>query len=304
MTKQTDRSRAAPRRRPLHPALGLVALSAAARALSAVSPRLAGRWMVKLFTTPTRHAPPPREIEWMKQARMERVAGEGLDVPLYHWGTTGPIILLVHGFSGRASQMGGFAAPLVAAGFHVVAMDLPAHGAARGTRSAPPEMARAIALAAAHLGPVAGVVGHSVGCLSIALAMSQGVRFGAVAFVAPPVSATGRLAAFAKFVGFSHAALPFAHALLARRYKAGIETLEMERLAPDRDTGVLILHDRDDPMVPFSEGEALAGHWNWAKLMATGGLGHNRILRDESVIRHVVGFLSEAKPAVAEAPAA
>ncbi|UYV38166.1 alpha/beta hydrolase [Rhodobacteraceae bacterium D3-12] len=304
MTKQVDRSPDAPRRRPLHPALGLVALNVAARALSVVSPRLAGRWMVKMFTTPKRHKAPPRESDWMTGSRLERITGAGQEVPLYHWGGDGPIILLVHGFAGRGSQMGAFAAPLVAAGFHVVAMDLPAHGRAAGSHSAPPDMAKAIALAAAHLGSVFGVVAHSVGCLSTALAMSQGMRVAAVAFIAPPVSARGRLEAFARFVGFSPAALPFAHRILARRYGVGIETLETEEMVPGREVGVLILHDRADPMVPFEEGARLAEQWRGAALVATDGLGHTRILRDAEVTQQVVGFLSAKAAKAGAAPAA
>ncbi|HEX8428339.1 hypothetical protein [Hymenobacter sp.] len=53
----------------------------------------------------------------------------------------------------------------------------------------------------------------------------------------------------------------------------------------------LLLHDRHDLNVPFSDGEAIAASWPALNFRPTNGLGHNRIMRDPSVLEQVVEFL-------------
>lgn len=54
---------------------------------------------------------------------------------------------------------------------------------------------------------------------------------------------------------------------------------------------LLVIHDREDSVVPHSEGEHLVENWPGARLMSTGGLGHHCILRDPEVMRSAVRFL-------------
>ena len=56
----------------------------------------------------------------------------------------------------------------------------------------------------------------------------------------------------------------------------------------------LIVHDRDDETVPAAAGRALAGSWRGSRMIETAGLGHNRLLRDETVIEAVVAFVAAA----------
>ena len=46
-------------------------------------------------------------------------------------------------------------------------------------------------------------------------------------------------------------------------------------------------------VIPFVEGRNIAADWPGARLHATRGLGHNRILRDAEVVRLAVEFIGE-----------
>ena len=48
-----------------------------------------------------------------------------------------------------------------------------------------------------------------------------------------------------------------------------------------------------DGMIPWKQGNAVAQHWEGAKLMTTQGLGHGRILRDEAVIAAAADFIRD-----------
>jgi pimeloyl-ACP methyl ester carboxylesterase len=55
----------------------------------------------------------------------------------------------------------------------------------------------------------------------------------------------------------------------------------------------LIIHDREDPDVPYAHGEEIAAAWPGAELLTTTGLGHRAVLRDPGVIQRTIAFLSD-----------
>ncbi|MBL4667115.1 MAG: hypothetical protein JKY04_07045, partial [Sneathiella sp.] len=77
-----------------------------AKFLSVISPKLAAKWLFLLFTTPQEYRESEQEKSYMRDATIWRIPfNSRQSMPLYSWGH-GPTILLVHGLSGRASQMG------------------------------------------------------------------------------------------------------------------------------------------------------------------------------------------------------
>src|SRR5215210_3940947 len=86
--------------------------------LGRISPSLAGRLAFHFFCTPLRYAEPPRETEVLRQAERFSIPFQDVHLAAYAWGQ-GPTVLLVHGWSGRGSQLGPLVEPLVAAGHRV-----------------------------------------------------------------------------------------------------------------------------------------------------------------------------------------
>jgi pimeloyl-ACP methyl ester carboxylesterase len=80
---------------------------------------------------------------------------------------------------------------------------------------------------------------------------------------------------------------------LVRSSGIALNALELDRLAGARDSGLLVIHDREDREIPVRHGDRLAASWPNAKLLLTDGLGHRRILRDEVVIAETVAFVRE-----------
>jgi len=54
---------------------------------------------------------------------------------------------------------------------------------------------------------------------------------------------------------------------------------------------VLVIHDREDRETSWQDGADVAASWPGATLITTTGLGHNRILRDPSVIDAIADFV-------------
>jgi len=99
------------------------------RVLDRTAPGLGGRWAYWLWFRTHRFLEPQREQHYRRVAT--RVPFEYAGKPLegYSWGE-GPVVLLTHGWNGRATQLWKFSDPLVDSGFRVVALDMPGHGQA------------------------------------------------------------------------------------------------------------------------------------------------------------------------------
>jgi pimeloyl-ACP methyl ester carboxylesterase len=75
------------------------------------------------------------------------------------------------------------------------------------------------------------------------------------------------------------------------------DEIEPARLAASLGSHALVIHDRDDPELPASEGETLARAIPTAEFVVTEGLGHRRILRDPEVVEIAAGFVARTSSA-------
>jgi hypothetical protein len=70
-----------------------------------------------------------------------------------------------------------------------------------------------------------------------------------------------------------------------------MEDVDLAAIAARLRTPALVLHDRDDAEVALADGEAIARAWPGARLVATEGLGHRRILRAPGVHQEAARFV-------------
>src|SRR6478735_2928342 len=72
----------------------------------------------------------PRELAYLETARRFVLPTSSGELAAWQWGEAErPLVGVLHGWEGHGAQLGAFAAPLVAAGFRVLAFDAPGHGA-------------------------------------------------------------------------------------------------------------------------------------------------------------------------------
>src|SRR2546423_10363911 len=86
------------------------------------------------------------------------------------------------------------------------------------------------------------------------------------------------------------------------RYGVVGEKLEVAQLAPRLSAPALVIHDRADRQVPWTQGARVAQLWPGARLMSTDGLGHRRLLADERVTRAAADFIA-GRSAIADVAA-
>lgn len=201
----------------------------------------------------------------------------------------GPLVLLVHGWSGSHADMAAFVAPLAAEGLQAVSIDLPAHGLSEGETASMDGMAAAICAVADAVGPVHGIIAHSVGCAAAATAFELGMQAGRTVFVAPPA----RYAYFARAYATQAGLDPQALAAALRDRHVDVDRIDLPKMVPAIDTRALVIHSSDDQVVPYANGQAIAAAWPGARLLAYEGLGHKRILSDPRVLGHAVALMTD-----------
>jgi pimeloyl-ACP methyl ester carboxylesterase len=265
-------------------------------------PALGVRAAYRLFGTPL----PPKWLyrgqgpgaEW----RREGWAFEDASVGIYHLAAqdsgaeSAPVVLLVHGWGGHAGQMLPLAQAVAAAGLRPVLLELPAHGRSAGTMSNSPQFARAIAYVTARLAAdghaLRAAVAHSLGANGLALAAARGLSAERLVLLAPPASPREYTRYFAHTFGLNEATRLSMQRLFESREGVLMPQLEPAAVGPRIAQPTLIVHDRDDRVNRFADAQAYRDAIAGARLAATQGWGHRRILKEAEVLAQVTRFVA------------
>jgi pimeloyl-ACP methyl ester carboxylesterase len=257
-----------------------------------VAPGVAARWAESIFCRPPRNEARPVEEAFLATGTRHTVQSEDQDIAVWVW-SDGPVVVLTHGWGSRAGRFSTLAQALVEAGFRVVLFDAPAHGVSMGNQASLPQFSWALRVVGDTMGPVHGLIGHSLGGAAVSLAMRDGLSAKRAVLLSPPADVVLFSHAFAE-----HLHLPLrAHDVMRRnlenRLQIRWEELHIPTLAGRMTAPALVVHDRDDQDVPFTHGEEIAKAWPSSQFMATSGLGHRAVVRDAEVIRRTITFLQD-----------
>lgn len=222
-------------------------------------------------------------------------AVDGTRIATY-WRGDGPVVLLVHGWEGRGSQMGAFIGRLVDAGFQAVAVDLPAHGNSAGDSTDGFSCGRALRELCSEIGSIHGIVAHSFGGTCALLAMAGGIRMNRTVLISPGVDREAFFQGFANIVGLPARATDELRRLMFERFgEREWSVFTPERLGKVLDAGSgasLVVHDVDDDEVPYIDSVELTRRARSPRLVSTRGAGHRRILREPRIVDFIVDFIA------------
>lgn len=264
-----------------------------------IAPSLADKWAIKLFFTPLKHKRPRREEALIKDATIQKIAlQESYDKSIakphfimYSWGE-GPVVLLVHGWAGRGSQVAALAHPLVATGYRVVTFDAPAHGDSPGKRTNILEFNQIIKQLESMVGGFHVIIGHSFGGVAAALAVSEGVKTDKLVTIGTPASMEFVFEQFATIINASGKSIEKLAHYIEHIAKRKIDEFSLTNIVTKLNQPGLIIHDKNDREVNYTEALALAKQWPGSELMVTEGLGHRRILKNGTVISKIIDFIA------------
>lgn len=200
----------------------------------------------------------------------------------------GPVVIAVHGWGGRPAQMVALASRLAEEGQRVMIPRLPGH--AGGPPTDIKQVAAAIRAVIDDVGQPEVVVGHSFAAMALRLVFANDAP-PRVVLVAPALNVEDALDVF----GARLRLLPWAERGLRHRLQAWDPALwpTMSQILPGQLPGaeILIVHDPDDGDTPFTRSAELAALRPDTSVLALEGVGHSRILADETTLDAVAGFV-------------
>lgn len=257
------------------------------------SKKLALKLALKLFTTPIKHKIPNRELEMDKNSNQNlmKVPALNKEIMVYNYGVSAKKILLVHGWSGRGTQLYKIADEMIINDYSTISFDAPAHGKSGSKSSLMLEFMECVLELNKQQGPFEFAVCHSLGAMATINALNKGLFLKKVVFIG---SADSIMDIFLDFV--SKIKMPNKLAFVMKdsfekKYHIPLETYSTGFAAETIETPVLIIHDKNDLEVPVDCSIKVAKKLKNSELFLTENLGHRKILGDKKVIDKIVDYL-------------
>jgi pimeloyl-ACP methyl ester carboxylesterase len=270
-------------------------------AFSKVIAFMSTKWSVvfasKLFVTPIKHKIPKREIEMDEKSIQQMIIiptiGRKINVYEYGKSDTDKKVLLVHGWSGRGTQLCKIADELIKFGYSIVSFDAPAHGKSPGNSTIMVDFIDSIIEIDKLFGPFEAVIGHSLGGMSVMNAIKQGLIADKAVIIGSGDIVQDITDDFIAKLGLK----PIISKLLCdrfeKKYGGKMNDYNAYKAAETTLIPTLVIHDKNDPEVPVKAGINIHNHLKNGELMLTEKLGHRKILADQQVIEKIINFIKK-----------
>jgi pimeloyl-ACP methyl ester carboxylesterase len=262
--------------------------------LTAVSPFLASRFAAKLFLTPFRYKLPKREMEMDEKSKQETLTVPSIDheIVVYHYGDSPKKILLVHGWSGRGTQLAVMAKELLKKGYSVVSFDAPAHGKAPGKTSMMPYFSEAVLFLEQKYGPFEAAIGHSLGGMASLKAVKDGLDIKKLVIIGTANSITHTTREFARNMKLNEEVAKRMKKYLDQKLGEDMDNYSGAVSAEEVKVPTLVIHDKNDVDVTIEAAYDIDERLENSELLITEKLGHRKILGDQKVISAILKFLA------------
>lgn len=263
------------------------------RFLYRISTNLAEKFARKLFITPIKHKIPKREFQMEATSQQTKlfIPSINKEIVVYAYGNSSKKILLVHGWSGRGTQLVKIADAFIENEYSIISFDAPAHGKSGTKTTLMLEFIESILEVEKHYGPFEFAVGHSLGGMSILNAVKKGLQVKKVVVIGSGNSVINIVNTFIEKIGLPNNVAVLMKNNFEKKYHFEMESFSAYVAAKEVEIPVLVIHDTDDEDIPVSEAYHLAENLTNKEILITNNLGHRKILGDTKVIHKIVEFL-------------
>lgn len=265
-----------------------------AKLIAFISTKWIVRFAARLFTTPIKHKIPKRELEMDSGSRQQmlHVPSINKDIVVYQFGESNQKILLVHGWSGRGTQLVKFADELVKRKHSTVSFDAPSHGKSPGNTTLMPEFIESILEIEKHFGPFEAAIGHSLGGMSLLNAVRLGFKINYLVIIGSGDIIKDIFDDFVVRMELKPEVSDLMRDHFERKHNKTMAEFSSYLSAKVIDIPVLVIHDENDAEVPVQCAHHIYENLKNGELMITKKLGHRKILGDPAVIEKSLAFIN------------
>ena len=233
---------------------------------------------------------------WQQAETCVELQLEDKSIPVSLWGQ-GPLVVMMHGWSGSGVQFRRLIPGLVAEGYQVAAFDAPAHGSNPGKHTHLLEFSDSLLAIQQQIGPVDTVMAHSLGGMAAVVAAMRGLSVRQMVLFGPHLDVQKMYQSYSDLLSLNPK--------LSNRFRHKIgqkmadilgvvdvwTLLTPANLLAQSDYMGLLIYDNEDEEIPQDQFKTIEQHWQGCQVLETEGLGHQRILKDETVIENVLAFM-------------
>jgi pimeloyl-ACP methyl ester carboxylesterase len=258
-----------------------------------ISTKLVTSYAAKLFTTPIKHKIPKREFEMEHKStqKLLYIPAINKSIVTYEYGKSTRKIILVHGWSGRGTQLFKIADELVKLGYSTISFDAPAHGKSEGKTTIMSEFIHSILEIEKQFGPFEIAIGHSLGGMSVLNAIKDGLQVNKAIIIGSGDIVQDILDEFIEKLGLKQEISEHLRDRFENKYQVKMDDFSAYKAAKKVKIPVLVIHDNDDPEVSAKAGIHIHKQLKNGTLYLTEGLGHRKILGNQNVIKKITDFI-------------
>ncbi|MDP3359692.1 MAG: alpha/beta hydrolase [Lutibacter sp.] len=267
---------------------------ATGKILQYLAPPLAVLYAIKLFRTPIRFKTPARENMMADSAQKKLVMIPDLnkEVMVYSYGYSKRKVLLIHGWSGRGTQLFKIADKLLENGFMTISFDAPAHGKSTGKTTMMNEFVKTALFLEKEFGPFEIAIGHSLGGMTVLNSVKLGLNVKKAVVIGSGDVITDIIKEFVAKLELKPIIVDKIKNHFYRKFGEDIDNYSAYIAAKSVKIPTFVIHDTEDVEVPVSCAHHIRQNLDQGEILITNGLGHSRILKDSKVINRIVEFIN------------
>lgn len=267
----------------------------AAKLFAFISTKLVTRFAARLFVTPIKHKTPKRELDMESNCSKQILDVGAIDrkIMTYHFGDSDQKILLVHGWSGRGTQLFKIAEEVLKNGYSTISFDAPAHGKSPGTTTIMTDFIESILAIDKQFGPFEAIIGHSLGGMSTLNAIKRGLKVKNATVIGSGDVVQDVINDFILKLKINPKISDHLKRYFEKKYNTTMDNFSAYKAAAEITIPILVIHDHNDTEVPVTAGINIHKHCQKGTLFLTHNLGHRKILGDKEVLDTIVSFLKK-----------
>ncbi len=266
-----------------------------AKFLELISTNLVTLFAARLFTTPLKHKIPKREFHMNENSIQKTILIPSInkEIVVYHYGKSEKKVLIVHGWSGRGTQLVKIADELIELGYSTISFDAPAHGKSKGNSTIMTEFIASILVLEQQFGPFEFAIGHSLGGMSILNAIKQNLKVKKAVIIGSGDIIQDIIDDFVKKLKLKSNIGILLRNHFEKKYNQKMNDYSASEAAKAVKVPVLIVHDTDDTDVNVKAAHHIKENLLNSEIMITNGLGHRKILGNKEVINKIIEFIQK-----------
>ncbi|MGA1225694.1 MAG: alpha/beta hydrolase [Tamlana sp.] len=258
--------------------------------VSHFSSKLAAKLAIQLFSRPQKGKLKALDKSILKSAKRETLTYKDIQIATYQWKGEKDTVLLAHGWESNTSRWKDLIKILLKEDYNVIALDAPAHGNSSGKLFNALLFSECIHIVAKKF-QANVIIGHSVGGMASVFFQHkyQLQSLQKLVLLGAPSNFTGVFDRYSKMMGYNKKIIDAMNQYVLKKYDHLPEYFSAAKFSEKIQSKGLIVHDKKDRIIPYSDALDFEKHYSNSKLITTTGHGHG--LKSDEIYNDLLDFL-------------